>query len=467
MDQRTSRRGFLGRAAGAAAALSFVPRHILGGTGFAAPSERLNLALIGAGGRGKNLVQEAVRFVDAQIIAVADPTEQADYSKFYYQGVSGRGPVLKLVKNEYGGRPAAEGWPAPKGYVDFRKMLDEEKAIDAVMIATPDHAHAVTAIAAMKLGKHVYCEKPLTRTVYECRRVVEVAREAKVATQMGNQGHSGEGIRLVCEWIWSGTIGPVREVHSWSDTGRWAYPLEGRPSEAQPVPKGTDWDMWIGPVPFRPYNIAYAPYNWRGWWQFGTSAIGDMGCHNLDPGFLALKLGYPATVEGSCTGLNGETVPHGSIVRYEFPARGDMPPVKVTWYDGGLRPPRPAELEPGRDLDGNGIILIGDKGTILCGGWSNGPRLLPESRMKETPPPPRMLPRVSGWMRDWIDAAKGGNPSSSNFDVAGPMVEAILLGNVAVRTGKKLEWDGANLKAKNAPEADRFIRPEYRAGWTI
>jgi predicted dehydrogenase len=368
-------------------------------------------------------------------------------------------------------RQKGASYKGPVQYLDYRTLLEKEKTVDAVVVATPDHVHAVICMAALKLGKHVYCEKPLTHSVHEARAVAEAAREATVATQMGNQGHSGEGIRRICEWVWDGAIGQVRTVYAWSDTGYWTD-LDGRPKNNPPVPAGMkDWDLWIGPAPYRPYHPAYHPYNWRGWWDFGTGAIGDMACHNMDPAFWALKLTLtsPATVEGCSTRVNSETTPNGCIVRYTFPAREDMPPVDLTWYDGGLRPPRPEELPPGEKLDGNGIILVGDKGKILCGGWSKGPRLLPEELRRTYKQPEKQLRRTRGHDRDWVDACKGSiREASSNFSVAGPMVEAILLGNVAIRTGQKLHWDGGAMKMTNhVPRAEELISPPYRKGWSL
>jgi predicted dehydrogenase len=284
---------------------------------------------------------------------------------------------------------------------------------------------------------------------------------------MGNQGNSSEGHRLLCEWVWDGAIGPVREVHAWSTTGGWASAYTERPKDAPPVPAGLDWELWIGPAPARPYHPAYAPFNWRGWWDFGTGAVGDMGCHNIDPAFRALKLGSPATVEASSTRINGETVPEAAIIHYTFPSRGEMPPVKLTWYDCGLMPPVPEELPPGTKLDGNGVLLVGDKGKILSGGWSRDPRLLPESRMKEYKQPPKTMPRVASHDRAWIDAAKGGAPASSNFDYSGPLTELVLLGVVALRTGEKIHWDGPAMRVTNAPKAEQYVKAKFRAGWTL
>jgi predicted dehydrogenase len=461
-----SRRRFLASGAALTAA-TIVPRYVLGGAGFTPPSEMLNIAVIGTGGRGKQLTSEMMRHADARIVAIADPNERADYERFYYKKTSGRLVVREMIEERYAEKVAKGEYPGLKDYVDYRVLLEKEKGIDAVVVATPDHVHAAATLAALRQKKHVYCEKPLTHTIEEARRVAEEARKAGVATQMGNQGNSGEGIRSACEWIWAGAIGEVTEVHVWSVAGVWSSQYAGRPQDTPPVPQGFDWDLWLGPVPHRPYHPAYAPYNWRGWWAFGTGAIGDMGCHNFDPAVAALKLGAPATIEASSTPVNGETVPHASLIHYTFPAREGMPPVKITWYDCGLFPPRPEELEPGEKLDGNGILFVGSKGKLLMGGWSRDPRLLPRSRMKDFTPPPKTLRRVDSHDRAWIDAAKGGPKASSNFDHGALLTEIVLLGQVAVRTGEKLHWDAKSLKATNCPAADQYIRAEYRPGWGV
>jgi predicted dehydrogenase len=469
-DAEISRRNFIGGAVAATSAFALVPRYVLGRSGQTPPSEKLNVAIIGTGGQGTQNIKALFGQSDVRVMAICDVNEQADYSRFYYGGTAGRKPALELIEKHYSRQKSSAGYKGCASYVDFRKMLEKEKAIDAVLVATPDHVHAVATMAAIKNGKHVYCEKPLTHSVYEARKIAEAAREAKVATQMGNQGHSGEGIRLTVEWIRDGAIGDVREVHSWSHTGGgWAGGRTARPKETPPVPAGLDWDLWLGPVKHRPYHIAYAPYNWRGWWDFGTGANGDMACHNMDPAFWALDLGHPVSVEGSSSGINSETTPLASIIHWQFAARKNMPPVKVTWYGGGLMPPQPDELEPGRKLTGggNGILFVGDKGKIMCPGWGGNPRIIPEAKMKAYERPAKTIPRSKGHHRDWIDACKGGKPASSNFDYAGPMTEVILLGNVALRTGKKLTWDGPNMKATNVPGADKYIRPEYHNEWTL
>jgi predicted dehydrogenase len=467
---KVSRRDFLNRTAAATAAFTIVPRYVLGARDHTAPSEKLNVAVIGAGGQGRHNVNALLSQSDVQVTAICDVTEQADYSRFYYGGVAGRGPVKKLIDDSYKGKPATIDYVPCASHIDFRKMFEIDKSIDAVLIATPDHAHAAAALAAIDRGKHVYCEKPLAHSIYETRKVTEAARKAGVATQMGNHGHSSETIRITCEWIWDGAIGDVTEVHAWSHTGLgWTDYRTKRPEETQPVPAGMDWDLWLGPAEKRPYNIAYAPYNWRGWWDFGTGAIGDMACHNMDPAFWALKLGHPYSVEASATNINPETTPFGSIVHYKFGARGDMPPVKVTWYSGGLMPPRPEELEPGRQLTGggNGILFVGTKGKLMADGWGGSPRLIPEKKMKEYKLPAKTLSRSKGHHREWIDACKGGKQPHGGFDYSGPMTEVILLGNVALRTKQKLTWNAKEMKATNSDDAEQYIKPIFHNGWTI
>jgi predicted dehydrogenase len=434
---RISRRDFMG----AAAAFTIVPRHVLGAAANTAPSEKLNIAGIGVGGRGAGDIGEVS---SENIVALCDVDfrHAADTFKRY---------------------------PNARQYRDFRKMLDKEnKNIDAVVVATPDHTHAVAAMMAIKMGKHVYCEKPLAHDIFEVRKLTEAAREAKVATQLGNQGQASEETRLVCEFIWDGAIGPVREVHSWCNRPISPRGMD-RPKDTPPVPEWLSWDLWLGPSPERPYHPCYLPFNWRGWWDFGTGVLGDIGCHQFAPIFRALKLGYPTSVEACTSGVNSETAPLASMVRYEFPSRGEEPAVKLTWYDGGLMPPRPAELEDGRrfgDADDN--LYVGDKGKML------GHRLIPESRSKEYGKPPQVLPRSPGHHKEWILACKGGPAAGSNFEASGPMAEVVLLGNIAVRMsqqlyekGLKLYYDGPNMRITNMPEANKYVRREYRKGWTL
>ncbi len=461
-----TRRQFIGRAAGAATAFTIVPRYVLGGPKFVAPSEKVYIAIVGCGGQGRTNARDLFGEKDAQIVAIADPREQADYEQWYYGGVAGRLPVKAEVEKRY-----AQENPQfqCKDYVDFRELLDKEKNIDAVLCATPDHCHAFVSVAAMRRGKHVYCEKPLTHNVYEARMVAKVAAETGVATQMGNQGRSDEGNRLTCEMIWDGAIGEVREVHAWSATGGWANG-RGRPTDKPDVPKGFDWQLWLGPKADRPYHPAYAPYNWRGWWEFGTGAVGDMSVHNLDPAFAALKLGHPISVEALKTDfVDTEVIGGNNHVVWEFGPREGMGPVTVHWYDGSLQPPRPPELEQGRRLGegGNGILILGSKGTIMGGGWSGSPRLIPEAKMREYGRPPQKLPRSPGHHRDWLNACKGGPKACSDFSYGARLTEFVLLGDVAIRAQKEILWDGPNMKVTNVPEAQVFVQEIYRPGFDL
>lgn len=465
-SSRLSRRQFLRSAAGAAAGFTIVPRFVLGGPKFVAPSEKVYIAIVGCGGQGRTNARGLFAHDDAQIVAVADPRDQDDYSQYYYQGVAGRLPVKAEVEKHYRQQNAAFKC---NDYLDFRELLDKEKNIDAVLCATPDHAHAYVTVSAIHRGKHVYCEKPLTLNIYEARAVAKAAAEAGVATQMGNQGRSDEGNRLMCEMIWDGAIGKVREVHAWSSTGGWSSG-RGRPTDTPPEPAGFDWKLWLGPKPDRPYHPAYAPYNWRGWWAFGTGAVGDMSVHNLDPAFAALKLGHPISVEAVKTDfVDAEVIGGNNHVVWEFGAEGDRGPVTVHWYDGRLMPPRPAELEEGRQMGGggNGVLLIGEKGTIMGGGWSQSPRIIPESKMREYGRPPRVLPRSKGHHRDWLDACKGGPKACSDFSYGARLTEFVLLGDVAIRAGKKVLWDGPNMKVTNAPEAQKLVEADYRPGFDL
>jgi predicted dehydrogenase len=449
-EKKVTRRGFMGAAA-SVAAFAVVPRHVLAGAGAAAPSEKVNIAGVGIGGQGGSDLRELAR-CPTNIVALCD-VDGAHAAHTFRQ------------------------YPNARQYKNFREMLDkEDKNIDGVVVATPDHLHAIVSMAAIKRGKHVYCEKPLTHTVREAKLLAEAAREAKVATQMGNQGQAGEEVRLLCETIWDGAIGQVREVHVWTDrplhgTNEWYWPQGvDRPKGEDPVPETLNWDLWVGPAPMRPYvKGVYNPFVWRGWWDFGTGALGDIGCHSMDPVFRALKLGYPTSVEATCTLVNNETYPVASRVTYEFPARGDMAPVTLHWYDGGMKPPRPPELEDARRWDTNGQLYVGDKGKML------GSRLIPQSRQKEYGRPPRSLERSPGHYMEWVIACKGGKPAGSNFpDHAGLLAQVVLMGNVALRPAlkekllsTKLLWDGAAFKFTNVPEANQYLTKEYREGWAI
>lgn len=440
----------MGGLAVASAAFQVVPGHVLGLNGATPPSGKLNIAGIGVSGQGAHDIDQ---LKSENVVALCD----VDWAH-------AAGTFKKF--------------PAAKQFKDYRKMLEELKGVDAVVVATPDHSHAFASMMAIKLGKHVYCEKPLTHSVWEARQISTAAREAKVATQMGNQAQASENTRRLCELIWAGAIGSVREVHIWTDRPTnglfkiyWPQGVD-RPKETPPTPDTMDWDLWLGPAPARPYHEAYAPFRWRGWWDFGTGALGDIGCHTFDPAFRALKLGHPQSVQATSTPVNNETFPLASMVTYEFPALGERPPVKLVWYDGGLRPPRPAELEEGRVMDTTGQLFVGDKGKIMT--TDRNYRLIPEVAWDKLEQPAKTLPRSPGHYQEWIDACKGGAPGGSNFDWAGPLTEVVLLGNVALRLGlrdkmqkHKLLWDGPNLRVTNVPEANEFLRRAYRSGWAL
>lgn len=427
-----SRRSFAATAGSSALAFCFLPSHVFGA------NERLNVAAIGVGGKGATDVTDAAA-AGCNIVALCDVDDERaaeTYAKF----------------------------PDARRYKDFRVMLEKQRDIDAVIVSTPDHTHAVAAVMAMKLGKHVYCQKPLAHSIYEARVMAQVAAETGVATQMGNQAHAGEPIRRAVEAVRAGIIGRVREAHVWSNRPIWPQGI-GRPVETQSVPATLDWNLWLGPAPERPYHSAYVPFNWRGWWDFGTGALGDMGCHVMDMAWWALKLGQPTSIEAVSEGATSESLPKSSVITYEFPARGEQPPVKLVWYDGGKLPPD--ELFAGDDIEINGTILVGDKGTMHFHRSRAKWVIKPASVLDGFQEPPRTIPRVKNEDEEWVAACKGGPAALSNFSVSGPFTECVLLGNLAIRAGKKLRWNGEEMRAANAPEVDCFIRREYRKGWTL
>ncbi|MFO0839128.1 MAG: Gfo/Idh/MocA family oxidoreductase [Phycisphaerae bacterium] len=364
-----------------------------------------------------------------------------------------------------------KAFPNARGYQDYRQMFDKEaKNLDAVMIGIPDHQHYPATILAMQLGKHVYTQKPLTHTVWEARQLAEAAKRYKVATQMGNQGHALEGWRLVYEWINGGSLGDITEVHTWTDRPIWPQAVEASEDEDVP-PKTLNWDAWLGPAPQRGYRRkAYHPFNWRGYFDFGCGALGDMACHTLDGMFWALDPGAPTSVEPFAgTPATSDSFPKSTIIKWSYPAKGKRPAFVSYWYDGGLSPTTPAALEMGRKLPSTGNLFIGTKATMLVSGdYGESPRIIPETKMKEIGKPAQMLERSPGHQQEWLMACVGEKPldfPKSNFSYAGPFTEAILLGNLALRMGRKLEWDAAAMKFTNVPEANAFLTKEYRNGW--
>ena len=472
-----TRRRFLGGGIATLATLQVVPGAVLGLNGQTPPSERLRIAGVGIGGQGHgNLGQ----FPEESIAALCD----VDWDH-----------AAKSFRK----------YPKARKWRDYRRMLEEDREIDAVMIATPDHLHAFVAMAALRAGRHVYCEKPLTHTAWEAEQLMAAARREGRVTQMGNQGQATDATRRLCELVWHGAIGPVREVHIWTDRPSqglfgeyWAQGVD-RPADTPAVPDTLDWDLWLGPAPVRPYHPAYAPFRWRGWQDFGTGALGDIGCHAFDPVFRALKLSDPIRVEASSTRVNTETYPLASQVTYGFPARDAapdprneftrglsgrdagaiaMPAVRLTWTDGGIRPPRPPELPEGVELGATGHLLRGDDGILVAvrdratgqPGW----RVFPEAREKAAQEIPRFIRRSTNAYQEWMDACRTGGRPGSHFDWAAPLTRTVLLGNVALRrelreelTGRALRWDGVAGRFTNSDAANGFLRREYRAGWTL
>jgi len=443
-----SRRGFLETSAVTLAGLTIIPRHAVAGLGHIAPSDKLNIAGVGIGGMGRNNLANVAKTENIVALCDVDWGEQSS----------------RVFKT----------YPAAKQYKDYRIMLNQQSEIDAVIVATSDHTHAVVSMEAMRRGKHVFTQKPLTHTVYEARALARAAKEFKVATQMGNQGQAADGPRRLREMIWDGVIGQVREVHVWTDRPNnglfriyWPQGVS-RPVEEPATPEYLDWDLFVGPAPMRPYHPAYHPFKWRGWWDFGTGALGDIGCHSLDPIFRALKLKYPVSVQAVSTLVNEETYPSGSIVRYEFAARGEMPPVSLTWYDGGLRPLLIPELEPGMKMGEGGTLYVGDKGKIL------NDMILPASLREAYKAPEPYIPSSPGHEEEWIIACKGGAAAGSDFEWAGPLTETVLLGNIALHNevkqklgGEVMMWDPDKYSFTNMPEADQFLHCEYRKGWNL
>jgi predicted dehydrogenase len=470
---KLNRRKFIRDAAMASAGFFIIPRHVLG-RGYIAPSDKLNIAGIGAGGKGYSDLFEFAKSPKVNIVAFCDVDEAQ-------------------------AKQAKQLFPKAKFYFDYREMLEKEKNnIDAVSVSTPDHTHAIATMAAMQLGKHVYVQKPLTHDIYEARMLTEAAKRYKVVTQMGNQGGSGDGVRKMKEWYNAGLIGKVNQVYAWTNRPVWPQGI-AKPKTKVEVPNTMNWDLWIGPSKFEEYNPAYHPFNWRGWWAFGTGALGDMACHIMDPIYRILPILYPNEVE--CSVPNQftsawteagyiDSCPPASIIHLNYPTNDNKRNIKVTWMDGGLLPKRPNELLPDEAMgnwDG-GVIFEGTKGKMMCSCYGEDPTLLPTKRMKEEKLPQPSIKRVpEGHYLQWVNACIAGYGNaevSSPFEYAGPFTESILMGNLAIRSWmiknpklkgwedkylgrKKLLWDAKNMKITNFDEANQFVKREYRTGWAL
>ena len=511
-QKEISRRAFLTNIAAGSTAFTILPRHVLG-RGFTPPSDMLNIAGVGVGGMGRS---NLINLASQNIVAVCDvdwgyteknlsrlDTDAAnlqahiDHPDAAPTGRSAPKLDPEKAKERLANilRLKNDVLPRAKRFSDYRKMLEQQKDIDAVVIATPDHMHAPIALASLDLGKHVYVQKPLTWCVDEARQLARRAQETSVVTQMGNQGHSLDDARTAVEYIWSGAIGEVREIHIWTDrpVGFWPQGVPrpecsaGGPDglkwdqkgvnarladilamSGYAVPDRLAWDLFLGVGPSVPYHPIYHPFNWRGWVDWGCGAIGDMGAHLLDVSMWALNLGLPTSIETVSTPFNGASYPAATVTHYEFPARGSLPPVKLAWYDGGLMPQRPEELGEEELLKEGGAILIGSKGKLMHSTYGAHPRLLPQSLQQSTGKPPQKLARIAKERHEmnWVDAAKGKAEPSCPFEYAARLTEVMLLGVVALRAGRKIEYDGASMRVTNFPQANEYLRREYRQGWS-
>ncbi len=445
------RRTFLKTMAATALSFQIVPRYVLGGNGQTPPSRRINIAAIGAGGQA---AADLNAMADENIVALCDVDDRRAAAMF-------------------------QKHPDAKRFKDFRKMFDAmSDKIDAVLVGTPDHTHAVAAMTALRHGKHVYCEKPLAHTVAELRALRKAAAARKLVTQVGNQGHSSESIRVFCEWIWDGAIGQVTEIHAGCGAFKNVYcqinKLEQVRAERPPVPPELDWDLWQGPVPARPYHPAYVPWNWRGWMPYGSGALGDWVCHVVDPVFWALDLDMPTSIQAETDGYDPEKhadlYPAGSKITFEFPAKGKRGPVKLIWYDGQRSIPRPEELEPDRKVVETGAVVIGERGKIMYGSHgAGGCRLIPETKMQAYKRPEPKIPRVrGGHQKDWLDAIREGRQAGSPFEYGGRLSEIGLLGLIAIRySGQKLEYNERTMRITNCREANHWLHSSYRWGWRL
>jgi predicted dehydrogenase len=495
------RRQFLGSAA-AATALTFIPRHVLGRPRRIAPSDRVNIAAVGVGGMGRANLHA---LASQNIVALCDvdwsyvdnrfgdiPNQIANAQKRATEATDPvqRERALQQVKDWQELQPKL---PKAARYDDYRQMLEKQKNIDAVVIATPDHTHAHIALAAMDLGKHVYVQKPLAWSAEECRKLAARATATGLQTQMGNQGHSSDDARLVNEYIQSGAIGTVTEVHVWTNRPL-AYWPQGVPRPAPLPPNAKDlpwnmngvmtraagsfgtyappdklaWDLFLGPSRWVDYHPIYHPFNWRGWTDWGVGAIGDMGAHLIDSAFWSLDLDYPTSVETTSTPYNKDTYPMASTTFYEFAARGARPAVKMTWYDGGLLPPKPEEIGDEELNKGGGVLYIGSKGKLLHDTYGFNPRLLPKSLHESTGKPKETYARIkTSHEMNWIDAIRGTQKTTSPFEYSAKLTEIMLLGVAALNAGRKIRYDGANMKITNVPDSDALLKRTYRAGWAL
>ena len=503
MSSDLNRRSFLTSAATTAAAFTIVPRHVLGGTGFVAPSDKLNVGYIGLGTQGIRELLPMLKNEDIQVVAVCDPNRKSnnyvDWDKFglrddvrkflgksdWLEGKDGiwggREIGREIVETYYATKRASDNYKGCASYADFRELLEKQKDMDAVKIMTPDHLHATVAIAAMKKGKHVTMHKPIANRVDEARKVIETARQTKVATHFIPWDYHGS-MDQVMQWIKGGAIGKLRAVHNWSNRPVWPQYLQ-LPEDRPSVPDGFEWDLWLGPALDRPYHPHYTNAVFRGWYDFGGGSIADMGHYSLWAVFRALKFGAPTMVEATPSTacyINGDQVsrqirndwsfPLACTIRMRFPAREGFGPTDLWWHDGGMKPPTPEELyEDNQTLTPEGMMFVGDKGKILAGFHIDEPHLIPAKKMKghKPAPKPEYDREEQLGLKAWVAACRGGKEDDASFLLAGPISEAFNLGAIACRTGKRLQWDAQNMKITNVPEANKYLTREYRKGWEL
>ncbi|MEQ9824600.1 MAG: Gfo/Idh/MocA family oxidoreductase [Puniceicoccaceae bacterium] len=467
------RRSFIKQSMSTAALLAIptlLPRHVIAGSTTPSPSRKVNIGLVGVGGQGRDNALQLMKLDDVQIVAIADPAPYWDLHEFYYQAEAGSGPVRQLIEAHY---QQTTPHYRVRVYDHFEDMLEQEVALDAIVCSTPDHTHFYVSATALKAGKHVYCEKPLTHNIWEAREIARIARESGLATQMGNRGHSRSGIRRTVELLQSGVIGEVQEAHSWAHATRWNQGLAHATPPTDPVPEGFNWDLWLGPRNPIPYSHAYSPVKWRDFWPFGTGALGDFGCHDMDAAVWAFNLHHPSRV---CIHPGGFPIgqwqagitPYSEIGSFDFAADGKQQALKLHWYSGGLRPAHHEWVPEVFKLGARGELFVGSKGLIQTDGAGTAPRVFPRELKEEADAVPRTLPRSDGHFRDWIDAIQSGTQSSANFEYSARLTEIVLLGVLSLRLeGEPIHWDPASMSVRGLPHAADLIREPVREGWNV
>ncbi len=465
-DMPTSRRQFTKNLATATAGFMILPRNVLGGKGYTPPSDTVYVGLVGAGGQGQHNVRSLLQLDDVRITSVTDPGRYWDLNRFYYKSIAGREPVSQMIEEHYQQKGEDK---KIRQYTRFHEMMDDHEGTDAILCATPDHTHAYITIAALKSGMHVFCEKPMAHNIWETRMVRKVVRETGLATQMGNVGHSRDGMRSTVEYLQDGAIGTVREIHTWVPASRWNAGITGLPKEGSPLPYGFDWEEWLGPAPYRPYSDLFSPVTWRDFWIYGCGALGDFGCHDMDLPFWAYDLTTPSEIQIHPAGQsNNEITPYGEAGTYHFPEKNGQAAIDLHWYSGGLKPAWREPLPPDFNFQSRSAMYVGDKGVIITEGGNREPQIFPESLRNSYQPPAKRIPRSKGHHRDWIDAIKGGDEASANLDYGSQLTELTLLGVLSLRLGgARIHWDAEKMEVTNLPDAAEIIKEPARDKWNI